>query len=653
MREYADHREFIEDLVLWGEKTVCGEEKGREACQAFGELWRRMEKSAEQDIFFPFLYVALTAGLEKEEIFFLAAACYCRIAAKEDDSREEPGAFTFRRWQLFWQEESNFPGTELYYQAHPLLFDRGVSERNGEPCLELVPQVFLFLYRGILPERGTPGLRWYSRRNVTLPYLGERIRQDQRMENCIRQIPGKKMFYLHGPKGSGRKLNYAYLASGFGKELAVLEYEALRSEEHLRDIRLECMLYHGMLAVEMPEKPESGLPLFLEWMKAEENLFFLGEWRNFPFLGEESLEEERQYLPFEINPQEIYKDKELFRRLTQEYQWEREEIRCGFLDRYTFLPGKMHKILGLAVSYGQSEGKPYITERNLKRAVLHSGSHSLEKYAKKIEGTYTMEDLILPRQQKEKLFHVIRRVRNRKRVYEEWGFSGKSAYGNGVSVIFAGAPGTGKTMAAQAVAAELDMELYRVELPAVVDKYIGETEKKLNRIFDEAEKNTSILFFDEADVLFSKRTEIKESNDKYSNMEIAFLLQKMEEYEGVSILATNYLQNFDEAFRRRIHDIVDFPVPKADLREMMWRKMIPEQLPVSDDLDYVFLANQFQLTGSMIKNALIYGSFLAAESPCQVLTMEKVLRGIAHELEKSGKKLSREDYGEYHVFMER
>ena len=135
-------------------------------------------------------------------------------------------------------------------------------------------------------------------------------------------------------------------------------------------------------------------------------------------------------------------------------------------------------------------------------------------------------------------------------------------------------------------------------------------------------------------------------------MEIAFLLQKMEEYEGVSILATNYLKNFDEAFRRRITDIVDFPIPDACSREKMWKTMLPEGLPVSEDIDYAFLANQFQVTGSVIKNALIYGSFLAAESAEKELGMEMILEGIAYELEKSGRKLNREDFGEYHDFRE-
>ncbi len=311
----------------------------------------------------------------------------------------------------------------------------------------------------------------------------------------------------------------------------------------------------------------------------------------------------------------------------------------------------MRKILELAKSYSLSRGAWCIAHTDLRRAILGVSSHSLDQYAKKIVCMYQMKDLILPQLPKQKLFHIINRVRNQKLVFEKWGFLEKSAYGNGVSMIFAGPPGTGKTMAAQVLAAELNMELYRVELPSVVDKYIGETEKKLNRIFTEAEKSMAILFFDEADVLFSKRTEIKESNDKYNNMEIAFLLQKMEEYEGVSILATNYLQNFDSAFRRRISDIIDFPLPDAALRRQMWQSMLPERLPISDEIDFSFLAEQFEITGSMIKNILIYASFLAAETPYPQVTMEHILKGLSHELEKSGKKLSRDEYGEYaHLF---
>lgn len=640
MDTYHNYQEFLNDLTIWGE-NVCKQQTEFHPKESFFALLEKSVHSSEQGMFSPFLYLALSARLEREDTLLLAAALYTGLKGK---------SLTLRSWKLFWeQEEPAFPGTEVYYQSAPLLFERQAKmppEEKGEMQLRIVPRIFLFL-QGILPDNPhILGMNWYHQKEEPLPYLGESIRLYESINACLLKISGKKLVYLQGPEGSGRKLNYAYLAARSHMSLAVIHYETLRSESQLREMQIECLLNHAMFVIELSEEEEDLRPL-LYWLKEEETVFLLGtrqELAHIRSLG-------RQYLPFSIREQQVLEDRELFETLTLSYEWECEKVRLSFLGRYNFLPGRMCDILELAKSYALSLGTGAITSDHLRKAMLRVSSHSLDKYATKISSVYRTDDLILPDLPRQKLFHIIKRVRNRKLVYEEWGFLEKSAYGNGVSMIFAGPPGTGKTMAAQVMAAELGMELYRVELPAVVDKYIGETEKKLNRIFKEAEKSMAILFFDEADVLFSKRTEIKESNDKYSNMEIAFLLQKMEEYEGVSILATNYLQNFDTAFRRRISDIIDFPLPDAELRYRMWQSMIPARLPVSDEIDFDFLAEQFEVSGSMIKNSLIYASFLAAEAQEPLLTMERILKGLSHELEKSGKKLSRDEYGEYgHLF---
>ena len=238
-------------------------------------------------------------------------------------------------------------------------------------------------------------------------------------------------------------------------------------------------------------------------------------------------------------------------------------------------------------------------------------------------------------------------MKYRYQVFERWGFSGKYAYGLGLSIVFAGPPGTGKTMAAQVLAKELGAELYKVVLSSVVSKYIGETEKNLNQIFEEGKRSQAILFFDEADVLFAKRTEVKDSHDKYSNMEAAFLLQRMEEYTGVAILATNYLQNMDEAFKRRMTFIVDFPFPGKEERRRIWQSAIPEELPLGESVDLDFLAAHFELSGSQIKNSLMNAAFLAAGNGETQLGMRPLLSAIRRELLKSGKKLTREELAEY------
>lgn len=633
MNQYCNYQEFVEDLIAWGD-CVSEQHLENHPKNSFFPLLQKAIQSAGQDVFSPFLYIALSARLEQEDMLLLAAAFYAGLNGD---------VLTLASWRLFLMyEEMDLSDMELFYQSAPLLFERRQDTEYTDIYLQIAPQVLLFLQGICLERKQLSGMYWYYDSEKQLPFLGKNIHIYQKIHACLSSVPGKKLVYLQGEKGSGRKLNYACLAAMSHMKLAVISYEKLQSKEQLREMQLECLLQHSMFVIELPEQ-ETELTLLFQWLEQEETVFLLG---TKPTLHEGTAFS-RQYLPFSICSKQVLGDKELYEQLTQAYPWECEDIRTGFLNRYNFLPGRMRDILELAKAYALSQGTGSITSEYLRSAILGVSSHSLDQYATKIEGLYQMHDLILPDAPKLQLSHIINQVRNRKLIYETWGFLEKSAYGNGTAMIFAGPPGTGKTMAAQVMAAELGMELYRIELPAVVDKYIGETEKKLNRIFDEAEKSMAILFFDEADVLFSKRTEVKESNDKYSNMEIAFLLQKMEEYDGVSILATNYLQNFDNAFRRRVSDIISFPMPDADMRLQMWQSMIPSRLPVSDEIDFRFLAKHFELSGSMIKNTLIYASFLAAENDRPLLTMEQILKGLSHELEKSGKKLSRDEYGEY------
>ena len=271
--------------------------------------------------------------------------------------------------------------------------------------------------------------------------------------------------------------------------------------------------------------------------------------------------------------------------------------------------------------------------------------------AQKVEKIFDWEDIVLPEELIQNLKMACNYVKYCQKVYGQWGFNRIFAYGKGVSMVFSGAPGTGKTMAAQVIAREMGMELYRINLAAIVSKYIGETEKNLNEVFEQAKQSQVVLLFDEADVLFSKRTEVRDSHDKHSNMEIAFLLQKMEEYEGVSILTTNFFKNFDEAFRRRMTFIMDFPFPDAEYRRQIWQKAVPEQLP-AEELDFDYLSETFALSGSNIKNIVRHSAFLAAAGDCAV-GMEQILAAVKNEYAKLGKILTAEEAGEYFMLLQK
>lgn len=253
-----------------------------------------------------------------------------------------------------------------------------------------------------------------------------------------------------------------------------------------------------------------------------------------------------------------------------------------------------------------------------------------------LPSTRNFSELKLPKAQYEQLQRISRMIAAREDVLSGWGFGHKFNYGNGMSVLFYGAPGTGKTMAAQVLANALGMPLYRVDLSQLISKYIGETQKNIGKIFDEAEKCDCILLFDEADAIFTKRSDVSDAQDRYSNAETAYLLQRIEAYSGVSILATNLLQNFDEAFRRRISYMVHFPMPDVSLRRELWESIFPKETPIRADVDALTLAQAFELSGASIKNAALHGALYARAEGCDV-GMRHILDGIRNEYAKQGK----------------
>jgi len=315
---------------------------------------------------------------------------------------------------------------------------------------------------------------------------------------------------------------------------------------------------------------------------------------------------------------------------------------------FSFTVGGIKKALRFAQMFA---GSDTLSAADIKNGCCRSADPDMGSKAVKINCVFGWDDIVLPEHSKKLMKTACDQVRYRHKVYDTWGFAGKIAYGKSVSMIFTGPPGTGKTMAAQIIAAELGLDIYRISLANVVSKYIGETEKNLDEIFEKAKKSKVVLFFDEADVLFSKRTEVKDSNDKYSNMESAFLLQKIEEYNGIVILATNLVQNFDEAFKRRMKLMIDFPFPDAARRAEMWKRAFPEKLPL-DNIDFDYLVNSFELSGSNIKNIALHSAFLAAAESSPAVGMKHIIAALRNEYSKSGKAFTKAEAGEYFYYID-
>jgi hypothetical protein len=270
----------------------------------------------------------------------------------------------------------------------------------------------------------------------------------------------------------------------------------------------------------------------------------------------------------------------------------------------------------------------------------------LHEIAKKVEPHYGWDDLVLPAESMAQLREFCQQIRYRSRVLEDWGFESRLSLGKGLHVLFSGPSGTGKTMAAEIIARDLNLDLYKIDLSGVVSKYIGETEKNLARIFAEAEATSAILFFDEADALFGRRSEVKDAHDRYANIETSYLLQRMEEHDGATILATNLRRNIDEAFLRRLSFVVQFPFPEEAERLRIWHGVFPLTIPRSDDIDLAFMARQFRMAGGNIRSVALAAAFLAA-SHGGPLSMAHLLRATKRELQKMGKTHVTSEFGEY------
>ncbi|MFL6074134.1 MAG: ATP-binding protein [Mycobacteriales bacterium] len=287
-----------------------------------------------------------------------------------------------------------------------------------------------------------------------------------------------------------------------------------------------------------------------------------------------------------------------------------------------------------------------VEAEHLRYGARAQNAAGLERLARRIEPAVTWDDLVLPVGATNQLHELAARARNRDRVLGEWRMRPGGGRGRGVTALFAGDSGTGKTMSAEVVAGELGLDMYTVNLATVVDKYVGETEKNLERIFSEAAGVNGVLLFDEADAIFGKRSEVRDAHDRYANIESAYLLQRMETFDGLAVLATNLRANLDEAFTRRLDVVVDFPVPDEPLRRSLWDRCLGPGVPREDALDLDFLAGSFELAGGNIRAAAVTAAYLAAADGRPVGTTDLVA-GVVREYRKLGRLCLEREFGRY------
>lgn len=466
---------------------------------------------------------------------------------------------------------------------------------------------------------------------------------------------------LYGKPGIGKRLHLIHLANHIGEYLMFADCEKLVRKgrdlsEWLTELFREAAIHRAMLVLlHFREALEEAnmlhrLPDLLDEIAALNYVvFLLSEKPCLPFD-----ENRRIMLEIELPDLTDRERLETCRKAAEAYAVDPAVDWESLSTRFPFTPGQIVKAIHMAEELARWDDpeadNPVIHWHHLINACYKQLNHKLEQKAKRLKPKHSFDDLILPEPQKQKLIHACNHIRYKHTVYEKWGFNRKLSYGTGISMLFSGPPGTGKTMAAEIMAKELDMEIYKVDTAQIISKYVGETEKNLQEIFKEAESSYAILFFDEADAIFGKRSEVKDAHDKYANTEVAFLLQKMEEYRGISILATNFLQNIDEAFLRRFNYIIRFPFPDEAERERLWRHIFPEETPLQE-LDYAFLAQKLRLSGGQIKNVAITAAFLAGGAG-ESVGMKHILKAYQYELDKYNRPVDRKELGDYAALLD-
>lgn len=495
---------------------------------------------------------------------------------------------------------------------------------------------------------------------------GQNINQEtvETIGRYLNEDSSGRLFFLRGPYGSGKKRQIRAVADALGYSVLFLDVREVvsRKEEQILEIVgnavVRAVLEQAFLVFchwEAIWKADKSKRQFAQDMLRKASLFFPNI---FLTVEEEPGEDvmEGQYPAgyqieeFRMRFPSIQERSLLWKEFLAEAPGEED---MALYDRlaaqFDFTPGVIKEAAEFARKEARNKGEQQISATLLYRACQQKISHRLGERASRVNAAYTWDDLVLEDGPKELLRQACGQVAFRGKVYEQWGFQDKIAYGRGVSLLFAGPPGTGKTMAAQVLAKELNLELYKVDLSGVLSKYIGETQKNLREIFDEVKKSRSILFFDEADVLFGKRVDVSDARDISANAQTAYLLQKMEEYDGITILATNLLQNFDDAYKRRMKYIIRFTFPQKEQRALLWEKVFPKQMPLQTDIDISYLAENFELSGASIKNIALNAAFIAA-SRQELTGMEHIMTALQQEYEKSGKILGKAELKEYYGY---
>lgn len=632
------------------------------------EIELRRARTIAEGVYLPIVHLSQIFQLtpfERDSLLICLAPelsrKYDRLYAylQDDVTRKRPSVDLAMNL-LLRSREARLAARSVFDPAAPLLRFRLLRVYDGLDGVTPLISRFLtlddrmvnfLLGRNQIDARLEPATKWYEQQLDFEPLANQE--QQEAIRSLVhshfkRAAKQNVMIGCHGSYGSGRKAFARALAGDLGFPLLVADVARMQEGSFDDTIWLlgrEALLQSALLCLDnfdclLVDDVNAGsrMEALLEMSRACSWLIFLFSSRT--WTAQKWLKDSL-FIDLHFPVPDAGARKNVWKSISSKSGHPSNHLDFSTLaSKFRFTEGQMRDAFNEARNLARLRSEESeITTGDVEAACRAQSSQKLGTLARKIKPINTWDDIVLPEKTIEQLREICQRVIHRSLVLGDWGFGRKLSLGKGINALFAGPSGTGKTMATEIIANELGLDLYKIDLSGVVSKYIGETEKNLDRVFEAADDANAILFFDEADALFGKRSEVRDSHDRYANIEISYLLQKMEEYEGLAILATNLKANLDESFTRRLAFTVHFPFPDEASRRCIWEKIWPTEMSLDQDVDIDCLARQFKLSGGNIKNIALASAFLAAEDRSSV-TMSHLMHATGREYQKLGKQFS-------------
>jgi SpoVK/Ycf46/Vps4 family AAA+-type ATPase len=564
--------------------------------------------------------------------------------------------------------EEGFRAREICSPFSPLIKNHLIYLSGEEAQIPLLSRPIKVDERMIFFLLGSdlidPLIRNFSKLIYPKRTFNELILEDNKKKELmelVKRYPGNNIpliFFFHGPYGTGKKMAAQAACSELRIPMLVIDSKALIKDESLfildmilREAQLQnsSVYFEGIDALWKEKEVSASVIQIFQALDSFPNLVFMsGEYpwepsgilQNHGFIN----------MAFPVPSYELRKS--LWASLLKSNISDDVDI-SALASKFRFSGGQINDaiITSKNIAMIKKPAGSKLSMDDLYPGCKAQSNRNLSALARKIEPRYTWDNIVLPKDTKDQLKEISGFIKYREIVYTDWGFDKKLSIGKGTNALFSGPSGTGKTMAAEIISKEAGLDIYKIDLSNVVSKYIGETEKNLSKIFKEAETSNAILFFDEADALFGKRSEVKDAHDRYANIEIGYLLQRLEEYEGVVILATNLSKNIDDSFLRRMQFVIEFPFPDEVQRRLIWAGIFPEKVPQADGIDWDFLSKKLKLAGGNIKNIAMATAFLAAGETCEI-GMRHIMHASKREYQKMGKAFLKTDFEPYYQLLE-